>query len=78
MPDLVDIVVTRIFTDAQRAGREARMQGLRDLDIAALTLRQGWSLLLEQGEVDPRARRYSPVPELLCASHRLLREVLVT
>jgi hypothetical protein len=53
--DLFDIVVTGIFTDAQKAGRDAHMRGLRDLDAAALTLRQGWSLLLDQGEGDPRA-----------------------
>ncbi len=53
--DLFDIVVTQIFTDAQKAGHAARMRGLRDLDTAALTLRQGWGVLLEQGEDDPRA-----------------------
>ncbi len=46
--DLFDIVVTQIFSDAQKAGREARMRGLRDLDAAALTLSQGWGLLLKQ------------------------------
>ncbi len=44
--DLFDIVVTQIFTTAQKTGREARMRGLRDLDAAALTLRQGWAVLL--------------------------------
>ena len=39
--DLFDIVVTQIFTDAQKAGREARMRDLCDLDAAALTLSQG-------------------------------------
>ena len=60
--DLFDIVVTQIFTDAQKAGREARMRGLRDLDAAALTLRQGWIVLLEQGEGDPRAAAFAAVP----------------
>jgi len=60
--DLFDIVVTRIFVDAQNVGREARMRGLRDLDVAALTLRQGWGLLLEQGEGDPRQAVFATVP----------------
>jgi len=60
--DLFDIVVTHIFADAQTIGREARMRGLRDLDAAALTLRQGWGLLLEQGEGDPRGAVFAAVP----------------
>lgn len=60
--DLFDIVVSRIFVDAQNAGREARMRALRDLDAAALTLRQGWSLLLEQGDGDPREAVFATVP----------------
>jgi TnpA family transposase len=61
--DLFDIVVTRIFADAQARDREARMRSLRDLDAAALTLRQGWGLLLEQGgEADPREAVFAAVP----------------
>ena len=61
--DLFDIVVTRIFVDAQNVGREARMRGLRDLDAAALTLRQGWGLLLEQGGGgDPLEAVFAAVP----------------
>ena len=60
--DLFDIVVTHIFTDAQQAGRDARMRGLRDLDAAALTLSQGWGLLLEQGEGDPRGAVFAAAP----------------
>ncbi len=59
--DLFDIVVTRIFVDAQNVGREARMRGLRDLDAAALTLRQGWCLLLEHGDGDPREAVFATV-----------------
>ena len=36
--------------------------GLRGLDAAALTLRQGWAVLLEQGEGDPRAAAFAAVP----------------
>ena len=61
--DLFDVVVTRVFADAQARGRDARMRGLRDLDAAALTLRQGWSLLLEQGEEgDPRGAVFAALP----------------
>ena len=63
MLDLFDIVVTRIFVDAQNVGREARMRDLRDLDAAALTLRQGWGLLLEQGGGgDPLEAVFAAVP----------------
>lgn len=61
--DLFDVVVTRVFADAQARGRDARMRGLRDLDAAALTLRQGWGLLLEQGEEgDPRGAVFAALP----------------
>ena len=36
--DLFDLLVTRMFVDAIRKGREARLRSLRDLDAAALTL----------------------------------------
>jgi TnpA family transposase len=60
--DLFDIVVTRIFADALNIGREARMRGLRDLDAAALTLSQGWGMLLEQGDGDPRGAVFAAFP----------------
>jgi hypothetical protein len=61
--DLFDVVVTRVFADAQARGREARIRGLRDLDAAALILRQGWGLLLEQGEDgDPRGAVFAAMP----------------
>ncbi len=60
--DLFDIVVTRIFVDAQNVGREARLRGLRDLDAAALTLRRGWALLLEQDSADPPDAVFAAVP----------------
>ena len=37
--DLFDVVVTRIFADAEKREREARLRSLRDLDAAALVLR---------------------------------------
>ena len=62
--DLFDVVVTRIFTDAFNIGREARMRGLRDLDAAALTLREGFGVLLTQGDGDPRSAVFAAVPRL--------------
>jgi hypothetical protein len=60
--DLFDVVITRIFVDAQHAGREAPMRGLRDLDAAAQTPSQGWRLLLRPGEGDPRGAVFTPMP----------------
>ena len=60
--DLFDIVVTRIFADAQAKGREARMRNLRDLDAAALTLRNGWGLLLGQGAGADRGGVFAALP----------------
>ena len=37
--DLFDVVVTRIFADAKKREKEARLRSLRDLDPAALVLR---------------------------------------
>jgi TnpA family transposase len=45
--DLFDIVVTRIFAEAIRKGREARLRSLRDLDAAAMTLSKVCTLVLE-------------------------------
>ena len=49
--DLFDRLVTRMFVDAIRKGREARLRGLRDLDAAALTLSKVCALVLD-GAVD--------------------------
>ena len=62
--DLFDVVVTRIFTDAFNIGREARKCGLRDLDAAALTLREGFSVLLAHGDDYPRDSVFATVPRM--------------
>jgi hypothetical protein len=49
--DLFDLVVTKIFADAIRKGREARLRNLGDLDAAALTLSKVCALVLD-GAVD--------------------------
>lgn len=45
--DLFDLLVTRIFADALRKGREARLRTMGDLDAAALTLRKVCALVLD-------------------------------
>jgi TnpA family transposase len=45
--DLFETLVTRIFNNAVRKGREARLRDLRDLDTAALTLSQVCALVLD-------------------------------
>jgi hypothetical protein len=42
--DLFDLLVARMFVDAVRKGREARLRSLRDLDAAALTLSKACDL----------------------------------
>jgi TnpA family transposase len=62
--DLFDVVATRIFADAIRIGREARLRSLRDLDAAALTLRQACGVLLaaEADVLDLRIAVFDAVP----------------
>src|SRR5215203_3038207 len=62
--DLFDVVVTRIFADAQHIGREARMRNLRDLDAAALTLRRACCALVDDGTADAAVRQaaFAAVP----------------
>jgi hypothetical protein len=45
--DLFDLLITRIFADAIRKGRESRLRNLRDLDAAALTLSKVCALVLD-------------------------------
>jgi TnpA family transposase len=63
--DLFDLLVTRIFSDAIRKGREARLRNLRDLDAAALTLSKVCALVLD-GSVDAanlREAAFAAVPQ---------------
>jgi TnpA family transposase len=63
--DLFDLLVTRIFVDAVRKGREARIRGLGDLDAAAFTLSKVCALVLD-GAVDAadlRAAVFAAVPK---------------
>lgn len=63
--DLFDMLVTRMFADAIRKGREARLRGLRDLDAAALTLRKVCALVLDAAveAADLRKAVFDTVPQ---------------
>jgi TnpA family transposase len=63
--DLFDVIVTKIFTDAIRIGREARLRSLRDLDIAAITLSKVCALVLDGAVIDGdlRAAVFAAVPQ---------------
>ncbi|MBM4029666.1 MAG: Tn3 family transposase, partial [Planctomycetes bacterium] len=45
--DLLDLVVTEVVAEAHRLGRNERLRTLRDLDTAALQLRQACEMLLD-------------------------------
>jgi hypothetical protein len=63
--DLFDLIVTRMFVDAVRKGREARLRTLRDLDAAALTLSRVCALVLDGAvaDTDLRAMMFAAVPQ---------------
>jgi hypothetical protein len=63
--DLFDLLVTRMFVDAVRKGRAARLRGLRDLDAAALTLSKVCALVLDGAvtDADLRAAVFVTVPQ---------------
>lgn len=63
--DLFDQLVTRMFVDAVRKGREARLRSLCDLDAAALTLSKVCALLLKEeiNDGDLREAVFVIVPE---------------
>ena len=54
--DLFDIVVTALFTDAAKVGKKARLRTLRDLDAAALQLRQAGGVLMDDTVDDGAVR----------------------
>ncbi len=63
--DLFDLLVTRMFVDAVRKGREARLRSLGDLDAAALTLSKVCALVLDGavGDGNLRAAVFAAVPQ---------------
>jgi hypothetical protein len=54
--DLFDAVVTTMFTQADVASKEARLRSLRDLDAAALKLREAGGVILDQATPDAEVR----------------------
>ena len=69
--DLFDIVVTALFTDAAKVGKKARLRTLRDLDAAALQLRQAGGVLMDDAVDDGAVRgaAFAIVPrEVLAAA----------
>jgi hypothetical protein len=45
--DLLDILITEIFSDATKAGEKARLRTIKDLDAAAMQLGQACQLVLD-------------------------------
>jgi TnpA family transposase len=54
--DLLDIVVTKVFADAAAVGKRARLRTIRDLDAAALKLRQAGAVLMDDTVADGAVR----------------------
>ena len=68
--DLFDIVVTALFTDAAKVGKKARLRTLRDLDAAALQLRQAGGVLMDDAVEDGSVRgaAFAIVPRAMLAA----------
>ncbi len=54
--DLLDILITEIFSDATKAGEKARLRTIKDLDIAASQLGQACRLILDSTVPDAELR----------------------
>jgi len=61
--DLLDILITEIFSDATKAGEQARLRTIKDLDAAAMQLRQVCRLVLdpEISDADVRSAIFNAV-----------------
>ncbi len=68
--DLFDIVVTTLFTDAAKVGKRARLRTIRDLDAAALQLRQAGGVLMDDTVEDGAVRQaaFAVVPRAMLAA----------
>lgn len=62
--DLFDVVVTKLFSDAAAVGKKTRLRTIRDLDAAALKLRQAGTVLMDDTVDDAavRATAFALVP----------------
>jgi TnpA family transposase len=54
--DLLDILITEIFSDATKAGEKARLRTIKDLDVAAGQLGQACRLILDSTVPDAELR----------------------
>jgi hypothetical protein len=54
--DLLDILITEIFSDAERASNKARLRTIKDLDAAAIQLTQVCRLVLDSAIADADLR----------------------
>ncbi|MBV8817443.1 MAG: DUF4158 domain-containing protein, partial [Acidobacteriaceae bacterium] len=54
--DLLDILITEIFSDATKAGEKARLRTIKDLDAAAMQLGQACQLVLDPDVSDADLR----------------------
>jgi hypothetical protein len=55
--DLFDVVVTGMLANARFAGQRERLGSIRDLDAAALKLRQACAIVLDEGTPDDAVRQ---------------------
>ena len=55
--DLFDAVTTSMFSKADAASKEARLRSLRDLDAAALKLRDAGAIILDEKTADGDVRK---------------------
>jgi TnpA family transposase len=55
--DLFDVVVTGMLANARFAGQRERLGSIRDLDAAALKLRQACAVVLDEGTPDDAVRQ---------------------
>ncbi len=62
--DLFDVVVTKLFSDAAAVGKRTRLRTIRDLDAAALKLREAGAVLMDDTIDDSavRATAFALVP----------------
>ena len=54
--DLLDILITEVFSDATKAGEKSRLRTIKDLDVAASQLGQVCRLILDSAVPDAELR----------------------
>ena len=54
--DLLDLLITDLLSEAEKIGKKERLRTLRDLDAAALTLKEACTVLLDESCGDPSVR----------------------